>query len=169
MAEVRNAAPGSQPLAAGKAGLAVTQRTDPWWAEWVGVVFGLGCLGVYAGWAAMQGIGDWGPYQSPFYSPHFLRFSIFKQAHLPIALIPLVMILGFRGTCYYYRKAYYRAFFADPAGCAVGEARTEYAGETKWPFLIQNAHRYFMYIATIALLLLWVDVFEGFSRCSTIT
>ena len=29
---------------------------------------------------------------------------------------------GFRVTCYYYRKAYYRAFFLDPPACAVGEA-----------------------------------------------
>ena len=31
--------------------------------------------------------------------------------------------LDFRATCYYYRKAYYRAFFLDPPACAVGEAR----------------------------------------------
>ena len=31
--------------------------------------------------------------------------------------------LGFRATCYYYRKAYYRAFFLDPPACAVGEPR----------------------------------------------
>ncbi|MDR3710160.1 MAG: hypothetical protein P4L33_17840 [Capsulimonadaceae bacterium] len=166
MAEVRNA-PGTQPLTPGKAGLGVTQRQDPWWAEWLGTVVGLGILGVYAFVAAEMGKGQWGPYLSPFYSPEFLQLpKLFHVATLPagipIALIPLVVILGFRGTCYYYRKAYYRAFFADPAGCAVGEARTDYAGETRWPWLIQNAHRYFMYLATIALIFLWFDTVVAF-------
>ena len=48
MADVSNA-PGTQPLAPGKAGLGVTQRQDPWWAEWVGVAAGLGLLFGYRG------------------------------------------------------------------------------------------------------------------------
>ena len=36
-------------------------------------------------------------------------------------LLILWIPLGFRATCYYYRKAYYRFYFADPPGCAVGE------------------------------------------------
>jgi hypothetical protein len=74
----------------------------------------------------------------------------------------LIIIAGFRMTCYYYRKSYYRAFFQDPPACAVGEPRSKYEGETKFPFLIQNAHRYFMYLATIALVFLWGDVVEAF-------
>ena len=166
MADVRNA-PGTQPLTPGKAGFGVTQRQDPWWAEWLGVVVGLGILGVYAFTAAEVGQGEWGPYLSPFYSPKFLQLTTLLHTDtvprgLPVALIPLLVILGFRGTCYYYRKAYYRAFFADPPGCAVGEARSGYAGETRWPWLIQNAHRYFMYLATIALLFLWYDMLVAF-------
>ena len=46
---------------------------------------------------------------------------------------PAVLILwapgGFRLTCYYYRKAYYRAYFMDPPACAVGEPRNGYRGE----------------------------------------
>jgi hypothetical protein len=64
---------------------------------------------------------------------------------------------GFRLTCYYYRKAYYRAFFLDPPACAVGEARRGYRGETRL-FLFQNVHRYFMYLALIFLVILAIDV-----------
>ena len=61
-------------------------------------------------------------------------------------------------TCYYYRKAYYRAFFLDPPGCAVGEPRGHnYWGETRL-FLFQNLHRYFLYFALIFLVLLAIDV-----------
>ncbi len=81
---------------------------------------------------------------------------------LPAGTVALIAILGFRGTCYYYRKAYYRAFFADPPGCAVGESRKSYCGETQLPFTIQNLHRYFMYLAIVALFFLWMDAVKAF-------
>jgi hypothetical protein len=65
-------------------------------------------------------------------------------------------------TCYYYRKAYYRSFFLDPMGCAVGEGRKGYAGETKFPFILQNIHRYFLYAALVFVVILWVDVVKAF-------
>lgn len=144
-------------------GFGATQRKDPWWQEWLSVVVGLGILGTYATWSAFSGLkyAHFGSYLSPFYSPEFLQLK-HAPAFVPVSLIPLIVIAGFRATCYYYRKAYYRAFFADPAGCAVGEARTKYCGETQFPFLIQNAHRYFMYLAGIALLFLWIDVVHAF-------
>ncbi len=37
----------------------------------------------------------------------------FVTAPMLVLWIPL----GFRATCYYYRKAYYRAFFFDPPAC----------------------------------------------------
>ena len=37
------------------------------------------------------------------------------------ALLILVFPLGFRMTCYYYRKAYYRSFWLSPPACAVAE------------------------------------------------
>ena len=66
---------------------------------------------------------------------------------MPAGFIAPLVILCFRGTCYYYRKAYYRVFFADPPGCAVGEARSNYCGETRFPFVFQNLHRFFMTLA----------------------
>jgi len=70
---------------------------------------------------------------------------------------------GFRATCYYYRKAYYRAFFLDPPGCAVGESHPHrYIGETRFPFILQNLHRYFLYIAIVFLIILWYDAISAF-------
>ena len=64
------------------------------------------------------------PYLSPFYSPCLgdcvEGSSDFGQPFgwfpLSAALIILIFPLGFRLTCYYYRKAYYRAFWLSPAG-----------------------------------------------------
>jgi hypothetical protein len=79
---------------------------------------------------------------------------------------PALLILGipggFRITCYYYRKAYYRAAFLDPPACAVGEGRKVYAGERKFPFVLQNVHRYFFYLVTIVLFFLWRDSVVAF-------
>jgi hypothetical protein len=148
------------PPARAPAGLGVTRRRDPWWAEWLGVVAGLAVLGGYATWAAFQGRNyEWGPYLSPFYSPHFL---LIKGYFFPSAIIALINVAGFRATCYYYRKAYYRAFFADPPGCAVGEGRKSYCGETCFPWLVQNLHRYFLYLALVFLALLWYDAGRAF-------
>ena len=71
--------------------------------------------------------------------------------------------LAFRVTCYYYRRSYYRAFFWAPPACAVPDARKSYAGETRFPFLIQNLHRYALIFATTLLIFLWWDVFLAFN------
>ena len=113
--------------------------------ENIPVIILLGGFGLYATLRAFEGkFFEVGPYLSPFYSPlidashHWWRFSP--------ALLILAFPLGFRVTCYYYRKAYYRAFFLDPPGCAVGEpAHRNYRGETGFPFVLQNLHRYFLY------------------------
>ena len=63
------------------------------------------------------------------------------------ALIILIFPLGFRMTCYYYRKAYYRAFWLSPPACAVAEPHGSYSGETRFPLILQNIHRYFWYAA----------------------
>ena len=80
------------------------------------------------------------------------------------ALIILGGPLGFRATCYYYRKAYYRAYFLDPPACAVGEpSGRKYRGETAFPFILQNVHRYFLYLAIIFICFLWWDAIKAFS------
>jgi hypothetical protein len=142
-----------------------TDRTDAWWA--LPLVQGLGLVLFfgYATWAALQGthyeLTEGGRnYLSPFYSP------LLRPGWWPFS--PALLILGgpvgFRATCYYYRKAYYRALFADPYACAVGELRSKgYCGELKFPFVLQNAHRFFMYIAMLFMIPLWWDVIKGFT------
>ena len=65
------------------------------------------------------------------------------------ALLILIFPLGFRLTCYYYRKAYYRGFWASPPACAVAEPHAKYTGETRFPLILQNIHRYFFYFAVL--------------------
>ena len=143
-------------------GFGKTARRDAWWVEIIPIIILLGGFGIYATWRALfeDKFYRWGPYLSPFYSPlidpehHWWPFSP--------ALLILAGPLGFRATCYYYRKAYYRAFFLDPPACAVGEPRHSYRGETKFPFILQNVHRYFLYLAFIFLAFLWHDAIVGF-------
>ena len=61
----------------------------------------------------------------------------------------LPFLLGFRLTCYYYRKAYYRSFWLSPPACAVAEPHAKYTGETRFPLILQNIHRYFFYAALV--------------------
>ena len=143
--------------------LGQTQRRDAWWVELIPIIILFGGFGIYATLRAFEGkLYEWGPYLSPFYSP-----LIDPNHHwwsLSPALIILGAPLGFRTTCYYYRKAYYRAFFLDPPACAVGEpgVRKNYRGETRFPFILQNVHRYFLYLAILFLCFLWYDVVRAF-------
>ncbi len=104
---------------------------------------GLGAFLVYANWAAFQNAHyTFGPYISPFYSPELFGDSphamfgpkpSWYPAFLPFS--PALLILWipglFRLTCYYYRGAYYKSFWADPPACAVGEPRKSYLGRTQ--------------------------------------
>ena len=68
---------------------------------------------------------------------------------------------GFRLTCYYYRKAYFRSFALDPPACAVGEPKgRRYHGETRL-LILQNLHRYFLYLALVFMVLLTLDVIHA--------
>ena len=95
-----------------------TLRTDAWWIEQLLVVLVLGGFGVYATWAALQNAHYYAaPYLSPFYSPclsanchHVTLPLIGSWWNLSPAFLILWIPGGFRATCYYYRKAYYRSF-----------------------------------------------------------
>jgi hypothetical protein len=142
-------------------GFGSTLRRDAWWVEVLPVIVLLGGFGLYATLRAFEGkFYEWGPYLSPFYSP------LIDANHRWWKWSPAILILGgplsFRATCYYYRKAYYRAFFADPPACAVGEPKRSYSGETKFPFILQNLHRYALYLAIIFLAFLWKDAYDAF-------
>jgi hypothetical protein len=150
-----------------------TARRDRWWAQPLSVFVGLSVFIVFATWAALQGKHyTYGPYLSPFYSPELFgdsEHSWFgpKPSWWPTWLVfsPAFLILwvpgGFRVTCYYYRGAYYKAFWADPPACAVGEPRHSYWGERRLPLILQNVHRYFLYISLPFLLVLASDVYKA--------
>ncbi len=138
-----------------------TQRRDLWWFDVVLVAIGLGIFVVYATFRAFEGhFYEWGPYLSPFYSP--LIDPEHRWWPFSPALLVLAGPLGFRTTCYYYRKAYYRAYFLDPPACAVGERKHNYRGETAFPLILQNIHRYFFYLSIVYLAFLWRDAVRGF-------
>jgi hypothetical protein len=81
---------------------------------------------------------------------------------IPEAAFTLPFLLLFRLTCFYYRKAYYRAFWLSPPACAVAEPHTKYSGETRFPLILQNIHRYFWYVAVLFCLILSYDAILGF-------
>ena len=148
----------------------VRERTDRWWLQPVIVVVVLTSFGLYALWAALQNAHYYAaPYLSPFYSPCLAQNC--EHPSLPLigtwwnlspAFLVLGVPLGFRLTCYYYRRAYYRAFFWSPPACAVPDARVSYTGETRFPFLLQNIHRYFFWLALVVLAFLWWDALLAF-------
>jgi hypothetical protein len=150
-----------------------TARQDPWWIQPALVFLGLSAFLVYATWAAFQGAHyTYGPYLSPFYSPELLgasphswfgpRPAIWPD-WLPFspALIILPIPALFRFTCYYYRGAYYKAFWADPPSCTVGEPRHRYRGENSFPLILQNVHRYMLFISVFILMFLAFDVWHA--------
>ena len=156
-------------------GFGETTRRDLWWLPSVATFLGFSAFIVYSTWAAFQGDNYWLPgtgYLSPFYSPEIFGSSphaLFgpKPDWIPawLPFSPALLILwapgGFRFTCYYYRGAYYKAFWADPPGCAVGEPRHSYRGEKKFPLIFQNIHRYFLYLALVFILILAYDAWNA--------
>src|SRR5437764_12417296 len=150
-----------------------TMRADIWWIQPLLVFIGLSTFIIYSTWAAFQGRNYFfGNYVSPFYSPELFGNSPHswfgpKPGWWPQWLLfsPALLVLwapgGFRLTCYYYRGAYYKAFWADPPACSVGEPRQSYWGERSFPLIMQNVHRYFLYVAVLFILILTYDVWKA--------
>jgi hypothetical protein len=162
-----------------------TTRSDAWWMQPLAVFLGFSAFIVYSTWAAFEGTStthcyywysqDGANYLSPFFSPELFSASpdappaVFGAlpaawpGWLPFSPAFLMMWIpaGFRFTCYYYRGAYYKAFWLDPVNCAVGEPRKTYLGERYLPLVLQNVHRYFMYLAVVFILILAYDAWLG--------
>jgi hypothetical protein len=160
---------------------AKTLRTDRWWINPLVTAIGFSAFVIYATWAAFNHptvVGNGAPhpifyakpYVSPFFSPCLAHGcpSDLAWAHLDAwnwlspALYVLIFPLSFRATCYYYRKAYYRSFWFSPPACAVAEPHKTYSGETRFPLLIQNIHRYTWYFAVVFAGILSYDAIRSF-------
>ena len=154
-----------------------TLRTDRWWLPPLVTFAGLLLISIYAAVRTFMGDYYWVDeyrYLTPMYSPCLTEECLPNAAHfgrllpeLPGFLTPPVIIipflLGFRVTCYYYRKAYYRAAWMSPPACAVAEPHAKYTGETRFPLIAQNLHRYFFYAASLLLLINIYDAVFAFS------
>lgn len=153
-----------------------TMRTDAWWVQPLVVFVVFSAFIVYATWAAFQGV-DYTHENllSPFYSPEIWGASdhAFMRRDGPpgwwpgfLPYSPAFLILwapvSFRLTCYYYRGAYYKGFWADPIACSVGEPRNKYLGERHFPLIIQNIHRYTLPFALLLLVFLSLDAWHSF-------
>jgi hypothetical protein len=150
-----------------------TLRRDRWWVAPAISVAVLSAFVAYSTWAAFQNANYYAkPYLSPFYSPCVATICGQSGApHVGIvgpwwaispAILVLVFPLGFRLTCYYYRRAYYRAFWLSPPACAVAEPHKRYSGETRFPLILQNVHRYFFYFGLALNVILTYDAVLGF-------
>ena len=148
-----------------------TLRTDRWWVQPLVTVVVLVLFVAYSSFRAFQNAYySAEPYVSPFYSPCITtrcEGDSFPElftgpAWISPALYVLVLPLGIRLTCYYYRKAYYRSFWLSPPACAVAEPHRRYTGETRFPLIGQNVHRYFLYAALVFNVILFYEAVRGF-------
>jgi hypothetical protein len=148
-----------------------TLRTDRWWLQPLITVTVLLLFVAYSTFRAFQNAHYAAePYISPFFSPCLstrCEGNTFPELFtgptwISPAIYILVFPLGFRLTCYYYRKAYYRSFWLSPPACAVAEPHQRYTGESRLPLLGQNAHRYFFYAALVFNVILTYDAVLGF-------
>ena len=167
-----SAAPGRAAIGAG------SLRRDRWWIEPLITVTVLVAFIAYSTFRTFYGkhyyvAGD--HLLSPFYSPclsgrcnpapHLSWFPTTKYVATP-AIWVLIFPLGFRLTCYYYRKAYYRSFWASPPACAVAEPHKRYTGETRAPLIGNNLHRYFFYFGVVFVGILVYDAVDSFRNQS---
>ncbi|MGI5492485.1 hypothetical protein [Microtetraspora malaysiensis] len=150
-----------------------TLRTDRWWLAPALTFTGLMTFLVYGFWAIFDQSYLAEPYIAPFASPCLATVChegarLFGLAPIgdwytwPPGLLILGLPAGFRLTCYYYRKSYYRSFWLSPPACSVAEPHGKYTGETRLPLIMQNIHRYFFYFAVIIGLILTYDAVLSF-------
>ena len=156
-----------------------TLRTDKWWIQPLITVGVFVSFIIYATFRAFENKNYFAePLISPFYSPCISTVCVEGAAHFgtPVgaltifgflispALFILIFPLGFRLTCYYYRKAYYRSFWMSPPACAVAEPHKKYTGETRAPLILQNGHRWFFYAGLVLNIILTYDAVIAFKN-----
>ncbi|HZK72676.1 MAG TPA: hypothetical protein VFD88_01575 [Clostridia bacterium] len=149
--------PLDRPSPAGRETVKNPYSALPNWLYPLFVVVVLSLFGGYAIWVVFfQHKGAYAPYLSPFYSP------LITVGPIPPALWVAWAPLVFRLTCYYYRKAYFRSFFGHPRSCAVPEPNRKYRGETVFPWVFNNFHRFAFYATVVQVGFLWFDAILAF-------
>ncbi|HEY1826801.1 MAG TPA: hypothetical protein VGF87_02215 [Acidimicrobiales bacterium] len=150
-----------------------TQRRDRWWLRPLGTALFLGVLTGYAVWAGLQTTHfATGSYISPLFSP-CVAADCGTRANLVVigswwrwspALLVMAVPIGVRATCYYYRKLYYRSFWLSPPACGVAEPHRSDTGESRFPLVLQNIHRYFWGLSVLVGLMLTYDSVNAFRQ-----
>ena len=154
-------------------GLGRTNRIDNWWSQPLTMGIALTAALIYTFWRLFLNDADisytleGSTVMSPIFSPNVLEWDLFGLSSwdhpewVNAAILVLWIPFGFRGTCYYMRRVYYRTFFASPTACWVDEPDINkaigYKGEKRL-FIFNNLHRYFLYAAMIILVIKWWDV-----------
>jgi hypothetical protein len=159
-----------------------TARNDRWWIGPAATAAGLTVLFGYLTVRAFHPVYVWhDPYISPAVAPPVFTPASGYPGAVPVdrawlgafpgwwppfvpqspAFFLPALAIAFRLTCYYYRGAYYRAFFLTPPSCAVRGLPARYRGETAL-LLIQNLHRYTLYGALVLIVFLWWDALSAF-------
>jgi len=167
-----------------RGGFAQTSRPDAWWIGPALTASGLLLFFGYLTFRAFSGTYVWAPpYISPTVAPPVLTPAFGYPGAVPVdhawfgafpswwpTFIPQspafflpAFAIAFRITCYYYRGAYYKAFFFRPPSCAVGGVPGSYMGE-RAVLLFQNLHRYTFYGALLLLVFLWEEGLVAFFK-----
>jgi hypothetical protein len=163
---------------------ASTLRVDQWWLAPASTAIGLVVFFGYLTFRAFNATYVWfDPYISPTVAPPvftpvsgypgavpvdhtwFGAFPAWWPPFLPQspAFFMPALAIAFRLTCYYYRGAYYKAFFMQPPSCAVAGLPFGYRGEQAL-LIVQNLHRYTLYGALVLLVFLWEEAIAAFFR-----
>jgi hypothetical protein len=155
-----------------------TLRTDRWWVYPLTtgaiLLFFIAYATVRIFMAKWYWVNDY-HYLTPLYSPCLSKSCPPGAADfgtplpkfpwfIPLGIIAFPVVAGFRVTCYYYRKAGYRSLWLSPQACAVAEPHQKYTGETRFPLVVMNYHRFFFYLAALVLVINMYDgvkAFEG--------
>jgi len=163
-------------------GFLSTRRVDKWWLTPAATAAGLILFFGYLTFRAFNATYVWSaPYISPTVAPPLFTPASGYPGAVPVehawlgvfpswwpSFLPQSpafflpgLAIAFRATCYYYRGAYYKAFFMSPPSCGVGGASKRYSGERTF-LLFQNLHRYTLYGALVLLVCLWYEGIAAF-------
>tara|TARA_Y100000766_G_scaffold265742_1_gene259532 strand:- start:1813 stop:2667 length:855 start_codon:yes stop_codon:yes gene_type:complete len=147
-------------------GFGDTDRIDRWWTQplWMGVALTAALIYTVLRLVYFDSQIHYENHRvtSPIFSPdiiHLWNLDVPNWANS--AMLILWIPFGFRGTCYYMRRVYYRTFFASPSACMVAEPKISkkigYRGE-RGLFFFNHLHRYMLYLALIILTMKYFDI-----------